>query len=298
MGDSGSYFLGFVLSAITIQGSQKSATMVSIAVPILILGIPIIETLVTITRRFLDGKPLFSPDQEHMHHKLLKLVRTQRFAVLILYGVTAFFGLSSFLVVISSDTFVATLSLGAGIVAVWGLRKLGYVELEELWDYGSRALRFQRRIITNQIFIRKAANRLDNAYSFERMVSILAETFASLNFDCAEIVITKSHGHADDYFRWSWYQNNLEYMHSQCNGAGHQWKIVIPIGEESIAFGYLTLSRSLDKDGLPFQISSIVNMFAGKLTDKILLFSRKDYDERFEMAALIPAESLTLYKSK
>lgn len=283
MGDSGSYFLGFLLSAITIQGSQKSSTMVSIAVPILLLGIPIIETLLTITRRFLDGKPLFGADREHMHHKLLKIVRSQRFAVLILYGATGLFGLTSFLVVISSDKVVALVSLATGIVALWGLRALGYAELEELWNYGYRVLRFQRRILTNQIFIRKASNELENTKSVEGVLAILADTFQALNFDYAEMTVSRRNGPEDEAFRWYWYAKGGDDAAPASARADHIWKIVIPISDDPYLIGVLTLARSLEKEALPFQISSIVDVFTRRLIPKLPLFPSREYKDHSEL---------------
>jgi len=279
MGDSGSYFLGFVLSAITIQGSQKSPTMVSLAVPILLLGIPITETLLTITRRFLDGRPIFTADQEHMHHMLYRLVRSQRFAVLILYGITALFGLASFLVVASGDTVVALVSIGTGLIALWGLRKLGYVELEELWDFASRLVRFERRIIANQIFIRKASNALERADSLDGVLAILAETFGALNFDYAEIAVSRRDSPEGPPYMWRWKQPARLAVPRNGEAMDHIWKILIPIHDETNLIGVLTLARSLDKEGLPFQVSSIVNLFTMKLNNKLSLFPANAYPD-------------------
>ena len=89
MGDSGSYFLGFVLGTTSLVGStQKTSTAVAILVPVLALGVPIFDTLFTMLRRFLERRPIFSPDRGHIHHRLLDMGITHRRAVLILYGVS------------------------------------------------------------------------------------------------------------------------------------------------------------------------------------------------------------------
>ena len=88
MGDSGSYFLGFVLGAMSLAGSsQKASTAVALLVPVLALGLPIMDTLFSIARRFLERRPLFRADRGHIHHQLLDMGLTHRRAVLILYGV-------------------------------------------------------------------------------------------------------------------------------------------------------------------------------------------------------------------
>src|SRR5690606_22890845 len=86
MGDSGSYLLGYVLAVTALAGaSQKASTAVALLVPIVALGVPIFDTLFTIVRRFLERRPIFSPDRGHVHHRLLDLGLTHRRAVVILY---------------------------------------------------------------------------------------------------------------------------------------------------------------------------------------------------------------------
>jgi len=71
MGDTGSMFLGFVLSATAIQTNQKSTTAVAVLIPAIALGLPIMDTLLAIARRALRGRPLFQADKEHIHHRLI-----------------------------------------------------------------------------------------------------------------------------------------------------------------------------------------------------------------------------------
>ena len=89
MGDTGSTFLGFVLACISVQGIMKMYALISIAVPVLILGLPIFDTLFAIIRRALTGKPIMSPDRGHLHHRLLDMGFSQRQTVMILYTLTS-----------------------------------------------------------------------------------------------------------------------------------------------------------------------------------------------------------------
>lgn len=95
MGDTGSMFLGFNLSAIAIMGLTKGPTVISILLPVVILGIPILDTLFAILRRYTSGKPIFSPDKEHLHHRLLTLGLSHQKTVLAIYGVSVLLGLSA-----------------------------------------------------------------------------------------------------------------------------------------------------------------------------------------------------------
>lgn len=126
MGDTGSMFLGFVLATSSIITSQKSGAAVAMLVPILALGLPIMDTLLAMIRRAIRGMPLFAADKEHIHHKLLAMGYTQRRAVLTLYAIcVAFAGLalaSSF----ANGPQTALLLVTTGVLVAVLIRKLGY----------------------------------------------------------------------------------------------------------------------------------------------------------------------------
>ena len=96
IGDTGSNFLGFMLSVISILGVAKTYTIAVIVLPILVLGLPIMDVIWAIIRRIIKGKSIkaiFRADNGHVHHKLVKRGFTQKQAVLILYGASAIFGM-------------------------------------------------------------------------------------------------------------------------------------------------------------------------------------------------------------
>lgn len=103
MGDTGSLFLGFVLAAFSISTSSKGSTTVALMVPMLALGLPIIDTFLAIGRRVRKQRPIFSADQDHIHHKLLRAGLTHRQAVLTLYVVAAFLAGAALLLRVTSD---------------------------------------------------------------------------------------------------------------------------------------------------------------------------------------------------
>ncbi len=89
MGDCSSNFLGFTMSIVTILGFSRGYTTVEYLSPVLILGVPIFDTIFAMVRRAIKRKPLFAPDGGHVHHRLIKAGFTQRQSVLILYTVTS-----------------------------------------------------------------------------------------------------------------------------------------------------------------------------------------------------------------
>lgn len=86
MGDTGAMFLGFVLSVVSIQGLFKFYAAISFAVPLLVLGLPLFDTISAIFRRLAEGKSPFAADRSHIHHKLIDLGLSQKQAVLLLYA--------------------------------------------------------------------------------------------------------------------------------------------------------------------------------------------------------------------
>lgn len=104
IGDTGSNFLGYCLSVISIIGIAKTYTAIVIVAPIIVLALPIFDTIFAIFRRLIKGhslKAILKPDANHLHHKLLKAGFTQKQSVLILYGITAMLG---FFVIIWIDS--------------------------------------------------------------------------------------------------------------------------------------------------------------------------------------------------
>lgn len=99
MGDSGSMFLGFIIAVIALLGF-KNVTMTSLIIPLLILAIPILDTLFAIIRRVLKGESISTPDRFHIHHQFLNRNFSQRATVLIIYFVNLLFSAASIVYVL------------------------------------------------------------------------------------------------------------------------------------------------------------------------------------------------------
>lgn len=86
MGDTGALFLGFILASISVLGLFKGYAIISVAIPILILALPIFDTSFAILRRLKNHKPIMAPDRGHLHHKLIDKGLTQKQAVSFIYA--------------------------------------------------------------------------------------------------------------------------------------------------------------------------------------------------------------------
>ena len=131
MGDSGSQFLGFMLAGISVIGAVKSAATIALIVPILALGLPILDTTFAIVRRYRGGVPIFKPDKGHLHHRLLDLGFSQRQAVLLMYVISALLGLSAVaLTEVSTQIAIAIVCVVVAVV-LFGAKKLGIFHMKD-----------------------------------------------------------------------------------------------------------------------------------------------------------------------
>jgi len=128
LGDTGSMFLGFLLAGIGVAGSLKASAATVLILPIVVLGVPVFDTLWAIIRRTRRMMSPFQPDRDHIHHRLVKVGLHHRHVVLVLYFVCIFLGVSAYIMVqLPNETgflFAATLGIGG----ILGVSTLQYIE--------------------------------------------------------------------------------------------------------------------------------------------------------------------------
>ncbi len=101
LGDTGSLFIGFMISVFSLYG-LKNATFITLIIPVIILGVPITDTLYAILRRLLNKKPISQADKHHLHHRLMQMGLTHRQTVLVIYGIALIFSFISLLYPLSN----------------------------------------------------------------------------------------------------------------------------------------------------------------------------------------------------
>jgi len=128
MGDGGSYFLGYFIAALSILGAIKSQVATAILIPVIALGVPLIDTLFAPVRRFALGRKMFQPDKSHLHHRMLAMGYSQRRAVLIIYGFTIILGIASIVIIHAQDEVVALILIVLGMGIIFLGRFFGIME--------------------------------------------------------------------------------------------------------------------------------------------------------------------------
>jgi UDP-GlcNAc:undecaprenyl-phosphate/decaprenyl-phosphate GlcNAc-1-phosphate transferase len=165
LGDSGSLFLGFMLAILSTQSSTKSSTAFSFLVAVLALGLPIMDTLLSMLRRLLQSslnpqrspasrlkwlRAMFIPDRRHIHHQLLARGLSHRRTVIVLYMVSCALGLGAFAVTIASHVEVSFVLIVVGLAIAIGIRQLRYKEIAVLRN-GALLPLFEHGMLTQKI---------------------------------------------------------------------------------------------------------------------------------------------------
>jgi UDP-GlcNAc:undecaprenyl-phosphate GlcNAc-1-phosphate transferase len=270
LGDSGSLFMGFMLSALALAGSQKAPTMVAIAIPLISFGLPISDVALAVVRRLLNGKPLFHADSGHIHHRLLNSGWTQREAVLILYAVSAAFGLLS-LVLLSGRESIGLVLTVVGVGMFWGLQRLRYVEFDELQDVVKRTIQ-GKRLIANNLNIRHANESLNTCKDIGTICHILENALKPLGFDGFHFrnssvaplpasVIAPLHQDRNGDFLCRW--NGVDAREPA-------WELRLELTTSSgYRWGHFWLFRVTAEDLLVLDINLLNSQFRAKLADAL-----------------------------
>jgi UDP-GlcNAc:undecaprenyl-phosphate GlcNAc-1-phosphate transferase len=270
LGDSGSLFIGFMISALALVGSQKAPTMVAVAIPMVSLGFPIMDVVLAVVRRFLAGKPLFNGDGHHIHHKLLKRGLSQRNAVLVLYAVTAGFGFLS--LVLLQDRRMIALVLGViGIGIFLGIQQLRYQEFAELLS-SLQGVGRHRQVLANHVAIRHAAELLDASADFSTVCEILRDTLEPIGFDAVRFRKAGENGFpAQAHFPLPLGPDgSLIYSWSEKKTDEAPWELKFELVTNSgYRWGYFSLLRVCGKDPLPLDVNILTDNFRTSLSNAL-----------------------------
>jgi UDP-GlcNAc:undecaprenyl-phosphate GlcNAc-1-phosphate transferase len=285
LGDSGALLIGFSLAALSIQGSQKSTTAVAVAIPILAFGLPVVDTTITIARRFISGKPIFKGDREHIHHMLLARGWSQRRVVLVLYGVSAAFGLLAMVFVNSGNGLTSVFLFVVGVAVVVAVGQLRYHEVDELRASVKRNLGERRARAARNIQMRRACRAVAGAGTlnelFKGVVELLEPgefVYATMQLSCErqpelnDRALAQLHSNGsrqratlrDGKIYWTWERG--DFSSEEIVGSGRFWSLRLPLGTHSGVDGFVNLYRQFDDDALLLDVSYLATIFQPAMT--------------------------------
>jgi len=246
LGDSGSYVVGFLLGCYGLLWSQKAATLLGMTAPLMALAIPLMDTGVSVVRRFLSGHPLFRADRGHIHHKLLDRGWTVRRAVLVLYAVC---GMAAVLSLVGSawQGRMTGLALVVFVAGAWvGVQHLGYAELSTVGNM-IRPRGF-RRMIGAEISLRAVKEGLLRSRSGADVWDVVTKGAKEFGFASATMFL--------DGVRYS----------ERWAAVSDEWRLVVPLSDR----GYLELGHGFEATAT----SPMADLLARIVKDGIVADSR------------------------
>jgi len=237
--------------------------------------LPILETALSVARRLISGRPVFTADREHIHHKLLQRGLSHRQVVIILYAVSAVFALLSlFLLWPTGSTLGLVLAvLGTG---VWiGVQHLNYLEFGELRRVAQRTLE-QRQIFVNNLAIRRATEELKVASDYQQVYRILVATFSTNDFDgfevrsyphtaeAANIHVAQEDSRSGSALRWK--KPGSHFAHEMVTA----WSLTLDlVAANNRRRGSMTIYRLYTQRDLQLDINLLTSIFPVALADAI-----------------------------
>jgi UDP-GlcNAc:undecaprenyl-phosphate/decaprenyl-phosphate GlcNAc-1-phosphate transferase len=298
LGDCGSQFIGFMLAALALNGAQKAPTIIAVAIPVVSFGLPILETTLSVLRRLISGRPIFTADREHIHHKLLQRGLSHRQVVIVLYAVSALFALLSlFLLWPTGSTLGLVLAvLGTGI---WmGVQHLGYLEFGELRRVAQRTIE-QRQIFINNLSIRRAIEELRVAHDYDQVGSILAAAFGSNDFDAFDLRLQESlHGLRDVEDWLSGSRLSLRWRRPGSHfavEAANAWSLTLDlVTTQNQRQGSMTIYRTYSERDLQLDINLLTSIFPSALANalgRIVMHSEEVFQHGERDSGMLAAQA-------
>ena len=252
LGDGGSYFLGYAIAGLSIMGSVKSQVGAAMLIPLLALGVPLFDTILSPMRRFVRGREMFKPDNRHVHHRLLDMGFTTKRAVLLIYMLTFALCIMAVVMVNIRDERAGLFLIVLGAGAVIFVRKLGYFEyigsdkiygwFKDLTDEAGIS-RERRSFLSLQIDTGRSEN-------LEELWQNITSAFNMLEFDMAELHLnSKNPSKSELPKHWSWTRDGFDA--SNDIRKERLLKLELPLlNNEDKNFGTLWLVKDLRRNAI------------------------------------------------
>jgi UDP-GlcNAc:undecaprenyl-phosphate GlcNAc-1-phosphate transferase len=288
LGDSGALFIGFLLAALSVLGTQKATTAVAIVVPILAFGFPVVDTAMTMARRMVSRKPVFQGDKEHIHHMLLARGWSQRRAALVLYGVCAAFGLVALIFPATGSKLTGFMLFVISVAVIVAVGHLRYHEVDELRAGVKRTVGDRRLRVANNIRVRRAARALSKASDLHEMFEATRHMLDSGEFSFANALVGQAgraeinerafnaslqrHPKQDLEFRngrvsWSWSANGIDA--NEVFRSRSEWSFRLPLIKNGVEWGWFNFYHSLNGETLLLDTNYLSDLFRREFTDAV-----------------------------
>ena len=256
LGDSGSLFTGFLLAGLAVEGATKGPTLLVIAVPVLAFGVPVFDTTITLFRRMVRGEPLFSRDNEHVHHQLLRAGLSVRQVLGVMYLASVAFAAAAMLFLNPGvrSYAVALIVIGGG---VWVMAR--FLRLHELNELGRLARRgaVQAKAIVVNVGLRRAVEILNDADSLDDLKKGLEIMLERSEFDEVLLIAAKAGERRGNAL--TWWLSDGHFVEGRPERHPDTWAVVCPF-EGAGWVGELHLRRRLGKKSLLLDLNLLLEL--------------------------------------
>lgn len=273
MGDSGSLFIGFLLSALAMGAGRSIDATTGAAVPIFAFGLPILDVTLAVMRRSLRGHPLFRGDTDHIHHKLQRQGLSHRHAVMALYAVTAAFVCASLAILLDRKLLVPV-AFAVLLAICIGVARLRYPEFTNLFKPAAR----RRQIVTDEASIRRATEALNSCSDFRTICQVLQETLQPDGFEGLRLKNLGKDGFPIALFHtlhydWEghWF---LEWSERKTDDASWEYSFQLEKSSQG-TLGYASFFHMSQSEDLRARADMLAEEFRATLSDAVVRSNRR-----------------------
>ncbi len=270
LGDSGSLLLGFLLACIGLRSAQKSTMVVALLIPVIALGLPIMDTALAILRRWSKALPFVAGDRQHIHHKLLELGFTHRTAVLMMYAACLL------LCGLALLTTAANSRQNAALLAVMGLgtflivRVIGRHEIKLVKTRLTRYFERRRRGMQCRAAGNVASTEMRQAETVADMWDIFSHAARRMDLDRAEMSLfgpagpRRGLGQAGRRL-YLWGSDGQDRRDDDV-----LWSVVVPLQANGLRVGSLEVRKATNGHPLGPEIPETLDLLARALAHNLI----------------------------
>jgi len=262
LGDSGSMFLGFMVGGLSLLGSQKAETAVALFIPVVALGLPVLDTSLAIARRWSHRLPISAADKQHIHHVLLSWGLTQRQVVVMLYVASMVLGGAALAVAAGHHETIPLLLGALGVIAFVSIRVLGGLRLSDLWGRFTEDLRRRQQSGEARTSVQRAVVRIKAATDTEAVWEAFSTGLEGIEFDFATLRLLDVPNSGLHIFTWSNHGNRV--VDRQMLGPD-SWSARFRVASNGHLFGELEVSKTVQDTPLLADAPELVDRLRSEM---------------------------------
>jgi len=263
LGDSGSMLLGFLVAAIALKGSQKSHMVVALLIPVIALGLPIMDTTLAILRRWAGKLPISAADRQHIHHKLLARGLTHRQAVGALYLACFLFAALALLSIAAKSEMAAVILILLGGVLFLGVRIFGRSELAAVKKRLVDEYESRRRTNRERVAVNVSLAKMEDAKTVSDIWDILLSAIRELDLDAVEVNLAPPFGAGRDR------ELKLQWVRKERLTGNSLWSANLALQSNGHQLGRLALKKNVDRSPLGPEVPEMLDLLRQAASHRI-----------------------------